>query len=79
MIDMDKCGTECETYSMTFDKCFYESEIRADERRKLIKWLADCVGFDCFHCLINDDCALIDTPCYELLLAEYEKERKNEY
>lgn len=36
MNDMDKCGTECETYSMTFGKCFYEEQIRADERAKTI-------------------------------------------
>lgn len=36
MINMDKCGTECEVYSQTFNRCSYEEEIRADERAKII-------------------------------------------
>lgn len=40
MGDMDKCGNECETYSQTFGKCFYEEQIRAEEREKAIEEFA---------------------------------------
>ena len=56
----------------------HDKQIREDERRKFIEWIAEFIKFDCFYCLLNDDCTLNDTPCTELILAEYEKEQKNE-
>lgn len=71
MVDMDKCGVECEVYSHTFGKCYYEDEIRKDAIEQFAKWLVEHMfnGQDNFW--KGDSVKPLHMADY---IAEYEKE-----
>lgn len=54
-----------------------EEEIRADAVREFAKWINDNIGFNCRRCQKADSCPASITDCTELIITEYEKEKKN--